>query len=406
MADSASVLPSRSGVAAYRARLSQIKAEIKNLERTLRALIEEREETEERFEAYKYPVLTLPSEVTAEIFTHFLPVYPLCPPSTAPRSPTRLTHICRPWREIALSTPWLWRGISLNFKSRGFPGGKNDLERKTELLESWLTRSCSFPLSIKLDVLEYFLPADKMTAALESHRARWEYIDLQIGLLIDTLLDGPMPFLRSLKVTDGHASCAIPIHAAPRLQEMALHGVETRALVNMPCGHLTSLVLEAISLTQCKAILERCVNLIHCNMTASGYDSVPRIKCASMKSFILGKSSKSVERVPYLYAFDLPALCTLHVAEEFLGEDPVSTLALFISRSGCKLRKVHISGDVSISEAVYRQSFPTIPRFCIEKKDESYMDYHLSDSYLDSTDDESDVEWDDEDSDTEIVEED
>ncbi|KAJ7487377.1 hypothetical protein B0H11DRAFT_2015421 [Mycena galericulata] len=389
MAESASVLPSRSGVAADRARLSQIKAEIKNLERTLRALIEEREETEERLEAYKYPVLTLPSEITAEIFTHFLPVYPLCPPSMGPRSPTRLTHICRPWREIALSTPWLWRGIS-----------------KTELLESWLTRSCSFPLSIKLDVLEYFLPVDKMTAALESHRARWEYIDLRIGLLPDTLLDGPMPFLRSQKVSDGHASCAIPIHAAPRLQEMALHGVETRALVNMPCGHLTSLVLEAISLTQCKAILERCVNLIHCNMTAldSGYDSVPRIKCASMKS--LGKSSKSVERVPYLYAFDLPALCTLHVAEEFLGEDPVSTLALFISRSGCKLRKVHISGDVSISEAVYRQSFPTIPRFCIEKKEESYMDYHLSDSYLDSTDDESDVEWDDEDSDTEIVEED
>ncbi|KAJ7641164.1 hypothetical protein FB45DRAFT_712335, partial [Roridomyces roridus] len=57
------------------------------------------------------PVLTLPNEITSEIFVHFLPPYPVCPPMTGLDSPTSLTHICRQWREIALATPKLWRAI-------------------------------------------------------------------------------------------------------------------------------------------------------------------------------------------------------------------------------------------------------------------------------------------------------
>ncbi|KAJ6504124.1 hypothetical protein C8R47DRAFT_177927 [Mycena vitilis] len=54
---------------------------------------------------------TLPNEITSEIFLHFLPVYPRCPPLTGNLSPTCLTHICRRWREIALTTPALWRAM-------------------------------------------------------------------------------------------------------------------------------------------------------------------------------------------------------------------------------------------------------------------------------------------------------
>ncbi|KAJ7280873.1 hypothetical protein C8J57DRAFT_1174466 [Mycena rebaudengoi] len=54
---------------------------------------------------YKYPILTLPTEITSEIFVHFLPPYPQCPPATGLSSPELLCQICQVWREIALSTP-------------------------------------------------------------------------------------------------------------------------------------------------------------------------------------------------------------------------------------------------------------------------------------------------------------
>ncbi|KAJ6492483.1 hypothetical protein C8R47DRAFT_1070526 [Mycena vitilis] len=48
---------------------------------------------QERLDSYKYPVLTLPTEIVTEIFTHFLPAYPGFPPLTGHLSPTLLTQI-------------------------------------------------------------------------------------------------------------------------------------------------------------------------------------------------------------------------------------------------------------------------------------------------------------------------
>ncbi|KAJ6554425.1 hypothetical protein B0H19DRAFT_868891, partial [Mycena capillaripes] len=53
-----------------------------------------------------YPILTLPTEITVEIFTHCLPDEP-CVPRTD-TAPLLLGRICRTWREISLATPELW----------------------------------------------------------------------------------------------------------------------------------------------------------------------------------------------------------------------------------------------------------------------------------------------------------
>ncbi|KAJ7020267.1 hypothetical protein C8F04DRAFT_909373, partial [Mycena alexandri] len=71
---------------------------------------------QEELDSYKYPVLTLPTEIICEIFIHFLPVYPECPPPAGILSPTNLTQICRQWRDIALAIPTLWRAMRLSFK--------------------------------------------------------------------------------------------------------------------------------------------------------------------------------------------------------------------------------------------------------------------------------------------------
>ncbi|KAK6977969.1 hypothetical protein R3P38DRAFT_3120300 [Favolaschia claudopus] len=93
-------------LAADRAFLAEKDAEIQEaLERSLSLLRAARKIRQLHLSSYIYPVLTLPNEIIAEIFLHFVPPYPEVPPLLDDFSPMRLTHICRKWRDIACTTP-------------------------------------------------------------------------------------------------------------------------------------------------------------------------------------------------------------------------------------------------------------------------------------------------------------
>ncbi|KAJ7802702.1 hypothetical protein B0H14DRAFT_2528285 [Mycena olivaceomarginata] len=124
-------------LAADRSDLADSKAKIMVLQRHIRLL-------RQRLDAHKYNVLSLPNEIISEIFIHFLPVYPLCPPLFGVFSPYALTQICRKWKEIALSTPSLWRALSI------WNIGNDAVECQVEMVESWLRKSGSLPLSIQM----------------------------------------------------------------------------------------------------------------------------------------------------------------------------------------------------------------------------------------------------------------
>jgi hypothetical protein len=65
----------------------------------------ERDNLQSQIDEYKYPVLTLPVEITTEISLAYLPAYPECPPLTGHLSPALLGQICMEWRQIAFDTP-------------------------------------------------------------------------------------------------------------------------------------------------------------------------------------------------------------------------------------------------------------------------------------------------------------
>ncbi|KAJ7358337.1 hypothetical protein DFH08DRAFT_665308, partial [Mycena albidolilacea] len=89
-------------------RLAALEAQIRGFERSLSALRAEQDLVQERLDAYKYLILTLPPEIPSEIFIHFLPPCPDAPLMTGLDSPTNLTQICSQWRQIALTNPALW----------------------------------------------------------------------------------------------------------------------------------------------------------------------------------------------------------------------------------------------------------------------------------------------------------
>ncbi|KAJ7649479.1 hypothetical protein DFH06DRAFT_1193232 [Mycena polygramma] len=180
---------------ANRVRVAELGAQIMELERSLAVLQTEKASAQERLASYKYPVLTLPNELTSEIFIHFLPVYPLCPPLTGLLSPTLLSQICRRWREVALGTPALY-----------LSGTCQPRPPKTKT-RFWLSRSRSCPLSVEL--YGDSGARSEALAAVAFHCKRWEHAELCLSPTNISIIEGPMPLLYHLDL-EITASCTSP----------------------------------------------------------------------------------------------------------------------------------------------------------------------------------------------------
>ncbi|KAJ7258901.1 hypothetical protein C8J57DRAFT_1073380 [Mycena rebaudengoi] len=168
MADSTDTPSSRSLRSEMRTQISEFDARISALETSLAAARCERKKLQSRLSDYKYPVLTLPVEITAEIFINFLPAYPERPLFSGLFSPELFLQVCRNWREISLDTPRLWSVIYI-YLYKGC-----SLDGRLNLLATWLLRSKNCPLSLSFEIEAGFtfpeLP--HFTAALISHSER------------------------------------------------------------------------------------------------------------------------------------------------------------------------------------------------------------------------------------------
>ncbi|KAJ7498048.1 hypothetical protein B0H11DRAFT_1998416 [Mycena galericulata] len=306
------------------------RAHLAELDCALRKLLKKRKRVQTRLDAYRYPVLTLPYEILSEIFTHFLPEYPLCAPTTGLLSPIQLTHICRQWRDMALSTPTLWRAISISLNSN-------------EMVEMWLARSRSCPVSIEMtqvwDSIDEFAMKPLIQAIL-SYCNRWEHLNFVIPHRFLPLCKGSMPFLRDLRIRllSDYSQPALVFQDAPRLSTITLPDSIPRQY-RMHNSH-------------CWELLEGMPNLLHCRLGLFGFNSVlPDRHLARLESLAL--SLYKAHNTP------LTPLRQLRIPETFLSPDPVGTLVAFVARSGCKLEEVYITGGDTFANE-YRKAIPTL----------------------------------------------
>ncbi|KAJ7629788.1 hypothetical protein DFH06DRAFT_1480331 [Mycena polygramma] len=348
------------GLEADRARVSEIQIQIVELEHTLFQLRIEQLKAQERLNSYKYPVLTLPSELISEIFLHVLPPYPYFLQLTGPFSPTPLTQICQKWRDIALGTPELWSAIS------SFDNNKD--ERELCIFELWLERSRHCPLSIKLGT-DLDWASDELVAAVIPHRARWQYLKIELGSYNLRMLDGPMPLLRHLDVMveEDMFESTFALHEVPLLRTLVL-GNHAALGITFPSTQITSLTLIGIGPPECAPILVQTRNLIYCELHILNFE--PHIKvedvllpCVQALSFIhLGGSLVK----QFLPTFIVPALRSLRIPENFLSPDPIKSLTAFISKSGCGLEELHITYKMLAPRRSYRRAFPSLRKLAFD----------------------------------------
>ncbi|KAJ7178148.1 hypothetical protein C8R46DRAFT_1212860 [Mycena filopes] len=346
----------RDSRAADRARIAKNRSRIAKLERSISLLEEENDELQDRLDAYAYPVLTLPNEIVSEIFVHFLPVYPETPPIIGDTSPNVLGQICRRWRDIAFSTPRLWRAIPLCLEN-------GRLAQRLHLLETWLRRSGSCLLSINVDLEYYSLDIEPFLVAIAAQRARWEHLRLHSYSADFLLNEAVLPSLRTLfieKVPLGAkgVSLASTLRAAPFLRTVAVRFPEEDFITLYPWSQLTMFDGHGLTPEQCVDFLTEAVNLVYCRLdvddgaTQSLFATVP-----CLTTFILHGSSTSNSAGITLDALTLPALVTLEISE--YRHQPIASLKSLISRSKCSIQELYITYS-NASPAAYRLVVPTV----------------------------------------------
>ncbi|KAJ7493170.1 hypothetical protein B0H11DRAFT_951134 [Mycena galericulata] len=364
---------SSSARAADRARLAKLDAKIDALKSLLRAADIQWKRVKARLDAYKYPVFTLPNEIVSEIFSHVLPVYPGCPPAV---SPTLLSSVCRKWREIALSTPNLWRAISITI-----PMDSHIFESKWRLLETWLARSRKSPLSINLADDRHAEALDSEIApfiqAILPHCNRWEYLSLLVADPdVFSLIQGDMPLLRHLQIgvtpsmTHSNVDPVVLFQRAPQLQTVTLLSSLPPEII-LPWAQLTWLQARNADLHMCSRILEHTPNLIYCKLQFGGFNigwGQRHLPC--LETLILEEvRAAGPQSTGLIASLTLPALRKLHVPRKFFLPDPVDTLAAFIARSGSNLEELYIICPYYeyVRMEDYRKIFPSIPTLKVTK---------------------------------------
>ncbi|KAF7376723.1 F-box domain-containing protein [Mycena sanguinolenta] len=229
-----------------RALLLDIEARILDLERSLSALRTEQARIQERLNAYKYPVLTLPTELTSEIFIRFIPVYPAAPPLTGLASPTTLTAMTI---RDTTRTPFEPRQIR-------------------DVAKAWIQRSEPYPLSIEITASSPDILRELFTQPLAMATARWEYLRFHFPSTFHARIGlSPMPMLRSLDCFSDLVNrfAGFIFYDAPQLRTVHLSG-QAALKVTLPWAQLTCLTLLDVDAKECAPILRQTPNLVRCEL--------------------------------------------------------------------------------------------------------------------------------------------
>jgi hypothetical protein len=189
-----------------------------------------------------------------------------------------------------------------------------------------------------------------------------------------------MPLLWQLYLVLEHSTFpgVVTFREVPLLRTVILNGAATSRVI-LPWAQLTSLTLLFVSVDQCTSILKQTLSLVECDVKVwfetRNHQPGPDITLPRLESFKVtsGNPPNDLE-TSYLETFIFPALIYLKIAGRLLGSNPIDSLTSFISKSGCKLQVVRITGETSVAEDSYRTAIPSIPRLRFGDDEDSDSD--------------------------------
>ncbi|KAK7014301.1 F-box domain-containing protein [Favolaschia claudopus] len=345
----------RAFLAGYDAEIQALEAQVAAIKSSISLLRAARRTARQRLRCYKYPVLTLPNEIIAEIFLRFLPLYPDVQPLLGDLSPMRLTHICRQWRDIACTTPQLWRAIDLNPKN--VDNLPTILEGTLALTDLWVSRSGHCPLSIRMGSQHDPL---SILAPLIPHCNRWEHLTWRLDSTRPLSWIRSLPLLKSFDLefsTSAADDEIVVLQDLPLLSTVILDDFRIPHII-LPWSQLTSLTLKWIYPGHCVSILQQTTRLVQCTLLLGIADETENdfVNVVLPHLETLDVQAEDDIDANFFQCLVTPALHYLCFPEHLLQPNPIQSLNLFISRSGCHLDKLLVT-EASVSQNAYSNAF-------------------------------------------------
>ncbi|KAJ7872057.1 hypothetical protein B0H13DRAFT_1030108 [Mycena leptocephala] len=235
-----------------RRRLVELDAQIVEQKQVLRDLQQNRAAVERELHASaSFLVLTLPAEVTAEIFVHCLPSVDDIQYWLLGREvPISLAGVCRAWRDIAMATHTLWSTLFVRFDSIptqiiSKPGlVENKIDRR-------LARAGIHPLTLDFVVrkdegaVESF-PTSRLRDIIHRYSHRMQHLELSINHrdIRELGLDSAaFPRLQSARLHcqsnyDAHRLAHV-FNNAPRFHDLQMYSGFIPSTLTFPWSQLT-----------------------------------------------------------------------------------------------------------------------------------------------------------------------
>ncbi|KAJ7073962.1 hypothetical protein C8F01DRAFT_1360708 [Mycena amicta] len=360
---------------ADRAQLAQLDAEIHKLQLALSALYAERKPVQDRLDSYIYPVMTLPNEYSSSISQSILRARLFWGMARRQNWP----KFAVAGEEIALATPALWRAIELFEDDRG---GRS-LDVQIAIMQTWLKRSGSLPLSILLrDNMPHTHSRQRAIAGalddLLDHRARWEYVLLSLPDKYDSRyshrFQGPMPLLLELELRYGsqfRLDVVLGRLNAPKLGVALIpfFAMAPWQLIScIPLAQLTRLQLQSLHPVTAIAILRETKNLVDCRLAlmdhrvSSNSNTITVVHLPRLEILILQSGFTSISRsVEFLHALRAPNLRQLCIEAPLYSDDPV-LLSAILQSMGCNLQLLNLFiSQTKTSLDQYQAALPNVP---------------------------------------------
>ncbi|KAJ7262983.1 hypothetical protein C8J57DRAFT_1630867 [Mycena rebaudengoi] len=311
-----------------RAQLAKIEEKTAALLAQLQLLGEQRQSVLQRLDAVVYPVLTLPSEITADIFVHYLGDFPVITYDYALKTypPLLLAGVCREWRRVALSFPRLWATLSLKWNLR-------TVHYCEQLLKCWLLRAGGCLLDLDLSGSDLTESRSISAAVVQSTTIGEPFSSETAGVQLC------FPALQTLTVDLAKLSNETAITAfgdAPRLREVCMSG-GSASFINLPWNQLTRLDLEN-HVASALQVLKQTPNLevLSFRMRSDPDDDPPPIIMKNLHTLRIDPSSSW----GLLHFLTVPALKTLELG--YPDDSDLDSLLSMVSRSSCAVQVMHL----------------------------------------------------------------
>ncbi|KAJ7639539.1 hypothetical protein FB45DRAFT_428497 [Roridomyces roridus] len=340
----------------------------------------------------KYPILTLPDEITSLIFIHLVADSDRDHAPSPNTAPLLLLQVCRRWQHIALTTPQLWARLELSTLMLP-PHYLGKVPR-------WFERAKALPLSLHLTAHDAD-DMDDLRTLVSLDASRLESLTAVLPLeafpldntqfpLLECVTLGPLCFRPAVEVYPPY-TC---FENAPRLREVHLLKPATPALFILPSAQLTKFTGHGFTADQCLDFLRCAPSLVECTLHVElddpPVDRSTRADLPQLKSFCIERSeySEEVEHTsaaaildlldaPLLERLELVGLPNLHhYADEMVR---------FFSRVSKSLREfsyISVVGDEEDTEAAYLDPvaanwldyLPHLTHIAFYNPDQEFMD--------------------------------